>query len=115
MADWLSAYRGIEFFSGRNSSVSNFRIQSDSLTASHIAIYSASAVDRATNDCFLAAQLIAPPAILNTYPPIDFQSISSDANPESVKPLSPCLFCPHVRLRFRVPFRYRSIRLAVSQ
>jgi hypothetical protein len=38
------------------------------------AIYSASVVDIAVIDCFLENQVIAPPAIMKTYPVIDFKS-----------------------------------------
>ena len=38
------------------------------------AIYSASVVDIAVMDCFLENQVIVPPAIMKTYPVIDFKS-----------------------------------------
>jgi len=40
--------------------------------ASDKAIYSASVDDKAVIDCFLENQVIAPPAIMKTYPEVNF-------------------------------------------
>ena len=50
--------------------------------------YSTSAEDSAMEACFLLDQQIGPPPNMNTYPEVDFQSIESHAQSESVDPTS---------------------------
>ncbi|KAK8690667.1 hypothetical protein V6N13_074198 [Hibiscus sabdariffa] len=55
-------------------SVMNFLIQTASLAASLVAIYSASVVESATMSCFELFQLTAPPLRQNTKPDCDRES-----------------------------------------
>ena len=50
-------------------------------------MYSASAVERATQLCFLLLQLTGPPPILNRYPDVDLRSSISPAQSASEKPV----------------------------
>ena len=61
-------------------------IQMASCAALASAMYSASAVDKATLVCFLLRQLTAPPPIVNRYPDVDFRSFTSPAQFESEYP-----------------------------
>ena len=54
-------------------------------------MYSASAVDNATDVCFLLLQLIGAPLSLNKYLDVDFRSFTSPAQSESEYPCNSSL------------------------
>src|SRR4029434_119426 len=87
IADWLSskitvAPAGLFFRSDISC-----RIQTASCAALASAMYSDSAVDKATHGCFLLFQRTAAPLILNMYPDTDLLSSRSPAQSASEYPM----------------------------
>ena len=60
----------------------------DSLLASTAPQYSTSAEEREMALCFLQYQVIGLAPRVNTYPVVDFQSLGSPTQSESVKPIN---------------------------
>ena len=87
IVDWLSSWMhtGFSRISVWRSLIRCF-IQMASWVALARAIYSASAVESATHDCFLLLQLTAPPQIWYTYPDVDLRSSTSPAQSASEYP-----------------------------
>src|SRR5277367_6428887 len=82
------------------------------------AIYSASGVDGATVDCFFELHATASPAMVTTYPLMDFLS-KSDAQSASQYKFIPSLSSsgdpPYTSSEYLVPLRYRNNRLIAVQ
>src|SRR6266511_6431663 len=93
----------------KSSSVNKDRCQRTCLATCVAAIYSASAVESATEVCFFELQETAPPAIVTTYPLIDLRSEASEAQSASQKMLKSVLRMlsspPKVSLLVRVYLR----------
>ena len=71
IAHWLSSNIRVGWGCGFFRSALSSRIQTASWAALESAIYSASAVDRATHVCFLLFHVTAVPPIWNKYPVVD--------------------------------------------
>src|SRR5579859_6122195 len=99
IAPWLSTLMTLGAYFDIPRSLRRFWSQMASLVACVRAAYSASAVDSAIVDCFLACQEIGDPASMKMYPEIDFLS-SLDAQSASEYPWIPSavpLLCSYVR------------------
>ena len=83
MAAWLSSKIVVALVEPPPNSVVSCLSHTASCAVLAKAIYSASAVDSATEDCFLLLQLTAPPLIWNRYPDVDLRSSRSPAQSAS--------------------------------
>jgi len=86
IAAWLSSHTVTGLVQLTPMSVSSCRNQTTSCVAELKAMYSASAVERATVDCFWLSQLIAPLDILKTLPVVERRVSKSQAQSASLYP-----------------------------
>ena len=92
IVDWSSSYMSVDLIEASLRSFWRRCIHTASYAALSNAMYSASAVDNATHDCFFLLQLTTTPLNLNTLPEVDPRSSKSPAQSASEYPMKSVTF-----------------------